>query len=73
MERIQHFIDNGCDSKAVIHRWIEKIGALQQKKRTCEEVLKQQLDDLNTDYAMLQMQDNELTVRKDMNQMSFAA
>lgn len=62
-ERVQHFIDGGCDSKAVISRWLQKISVLQQKKKTYEEVLKRQLDGLNHDYLMLQMQINELAVR----------
>ena len=32
-DRIQHFIDNGCESQAVIQRWMDKIGALQKRKR----------------------------------------
>lgn len=62
-ERIQHFIDSGCESKAVIQRWLQKINALQMKKRTYEEILQRQLDNLNSDYAMLQMQGQELAVR----------
>lgn len=72
-ERIQHFIDNGCESQAVIQRWMDKIGALQKRKKTYEEVLKQQLDDLNSDYAMLQMQARELLVRKNKDQLQIAA
>ena len=62
-DRIQHFIDSGCDSQAVIQRWLQKINALQMKKRTYEEILQRQLDDLNSDYAILQMQGQELAVR----------
>ena len=58
-ERIQHFIDTGCTSQAVISRWLLKIEALQEKKKTYEEVLKQKLNALNSDYAMLQMQSEE--------------
>ena len=72
-ERVQHFIDSGCESKAVIMRWMDKINALQQKKKTYEEVLKRQLDDLNSDYAMLQMQASELFVRKNKDQLQIAA
>lgn len=74
-ERIQHFIDNGCDSQAVIQRWIDKINALQQKKKTYEEVLQRQLDNLNNDYAMLKMQGQELAMRnlKGQNQLNLAA
>ena len=74
-ERVQHFINSGCESKAVIQRWLEKINALQQKKTTYEEILRRRLDDLNQDYAMLQMQSQELAVRncKGQMQMSMAA
>lgn len=72
-QRIQHFIDSGCESQAVIGRWIQKIQALQQKKKTYEEVLKRQLDALNSDYAMLQMQSEELRVRNIQGQMQLNA
>lgn len=61
--RVQHFIDNGCDSNAVIDRWLKKIEVLQQKKQVYEDVLKRQLDDLNSEYSLLQMQAEELRVR----------
>lgn len=72
-ERIQHFIDNGCASQAVISRWLLKIEDLQKKKKTYEEILKRKLDDLNSDYAMLQMQSEELRVRNLQGQMKLAA
>ncbi len=74
-ERIQHFIDSGCESQAVIQRWLQKINALQMKKKTYEEILQRQLDDLNSDYAMLQMQGQELAVRnvKGQTQINMAA
>ena len=62
-KRIQNFIDNGCDSKAVIERWIKKVEALNQKKKTYEEVLQKRLDDLNNESRMLEMQAKELMVR----------
>ena len=68
-ERIQHFIDNGCDSAAVIERWLNKIEALKLKKSTYEQVLKRQLDDLDRDFALLQMQSQELSVRAGKNQI----
>ena len=74
-ERIQHFIDSGCESKAVIRRWLQKINTLQMKKRTYEEILQRQLDNLNNDYAMLQMQGQELAVRnvKGQSHLNLAA
>ena len=74
-ERIQHFIDSGCESPAVIERWMQKINALQMKKRTYEEILQRQLDNLNNDYAMLLMQGQEFAVRnaKGQTQLKLAA
>ena len=45
------------------------------KKKTYEEILQRQLDDLNSDYAMLQMQGQELSVRnvKEQTQLNLAA
>ena len=70
---IQHFIDNGCNSDVVISRWIQKIQGLQKKKKMYEEVLKRQLDALNSDYAMLQMQSEELRVRNLKGQTKLCA
>ena len=68
-ERIQHFIDNGCSSAAVINRWLKKIEALKAKKSTYEQVLKRRLDDLEKDFSLLQMQSQELSLRAVKNQM----
>ena len=68
-ERIQHFIDNGCSSAAVINRWLKKIEALKAKKSTYEQVLKRRLDDLDKDFSLLQMQSQELSLRAVKNQM----
>ena len=65
-----HFINSGCESPAVIKRWLEKINALQQKKATYEEILRRRLDDLEQDYRMLQMQGQELAVRNCKGQMA---
>ena len=73
--RIQNLIENGCDSKTIIDRWLKKVSDLQKKKALYEDVLKQQLDALNSDYAVLQMQSQELLVRSNGGhaQMQFAA
>ena len=56
-------------------KFVQKINALQMKKKTYEEILQRQLDDLNSDYAMLQMQGQELAVRnvKGQTQIKLAA
>ena len=50
-----------------------QIQAIQQRKKTYEEILKRQLDALNNDYAMLQMQSEELRVRNVQGQMQLNA
>ena len=57
------------DSAAVIERRIKKIEALKLKKSTYEQVLKRWLDDLDRDFALLQMQSQELSVRAGKNQI----
>ena len=72
-ERIQHFIDGGCTSKAVIDRWLLKIKALEDKKKTYETILQRQLDAMDQDFALLQMQADELRIRDVQGQMKLAA
>lgn len=62
-DRIQHFIDNGCTSKAVIDRWVKKISSLTDLKRTYETTFQTQLSALNDSQAMLDMQVSELQKR----------
>jgi len=67
---IQKFIDSGGTSPTVIERWIKKINALNQKKSTYEDILRQRLDNLDKDYALLKMQAQELIVRINKSQIS---
>ena len=62
-ERIQNFIKNGGNSKAVIERWIKRIDDLKSKKATYESVLKQQLNALDDDFEVLNVQAQELRIR----------
>ena len=66
---IQGFIDNGGTRKEVIERWLKKIDALWEKKSTYEDILKQSLNSLNSDFSTLKMQAQELMVRNSKNQM----
>ncbi|MBR4099408.1 MAG: hypothetical protein IKK55_00250 [Clostridia bacterium] len=72
---IQKFIDSGGTSPTVIERWIKKINALNQKKSIYEDILRQRLDNLDKDYALLKMQAQELIVRSNKSkiQMPIAA
>lgn len=72
-ERIQHFIDNGCTSQAIINRWLSKIKGLKDKQQTYESVLRRQLDDMDQDFAILQMQADELRIRELQGQTHLAA
>ena len=67
---IQKFIDSGGTSPTVTERWIKKINALNQKKSTYEDILRQRLDNLDKDYALLKMQAQELIVRNNKSQIS---
>ncbi len=72
-QRIQNFIDNGCESKSVIERWIKNVKDLQDKKKVYDDVLNKELDGLNHDFDILKLQSNELTVRKNMAQIKMTA
>jgi hypothetical protein len=62
-ERIQKFIANGGNSKAVIERWIKRIEDLKAKKSAYEDILRQQLCDLDDDFDVLNVQAQELMIR----------
>ena len=62
-ERVGHFISSGCESPAVINRWISKISALEQKKKIYSEVLKNELTDLDDEFSLLILQSSELKLR----------
>ena len=69
-EKFRNFYNSDhVDSAAVIERRIKKIEALKLKKSTYEQVLKRWLDDLDRDFALLQMQSQELSVRAEKNQI----
>ena len=72
-ERIQHFLDNGCTSNTIIDRWLLKIEALEQKKRTYEDVLKKELHELDDDFAVLKAQTQDLRLNQIKGQMKIAA
>jgi hypothetical protein len=74
-ERIQRFIDSKCQSTKVIDRWRLKIKALEEKKRTYEGILKQQLNQLDGDFDLLKLQTQELIVQGQQvgNQLQFCA
>jgi hypothetical protein len=74
-ERIQRFIVNGGTTVAVIDRWLKKIADLKVKKAAYEDVLRQELNDLDGDFDVLNVQAQELAIRggRFSQQMSLAA
>jgi len=71
-DRVQHFIATKCQSQTVIDRWRLKIQALEDKKRTYEDVLRQELGALDDDFAVLKLQSQELTVQGNQLRMDAA-
>jgi hypothetical protein len=76
--RIQTFIQNGGNSKVVIDRWIQRIADLKAKKALYEDVLRQQLNDMEDDFEVLNVQAQELKIRSgagslDPKQLKLAA
>ena len=62
-ERADYFIRSGCDSPAVLERWVMKIGALEEKKRHYEGILRRELDGLEDEFAALKGYAQELRIR----------
>lgn len=62
-ERIHNLIVTGCSSLAVIDRWVLKVEALEQKKQQYEELLRQKLDLVSSEFSELQMFKQELQIR----------
>lgn len=62
-DKADYFIKNGCQSPAVLERWALKIGALEEKKRHYEEVLRRELTGLDDEFSALQFLGQELSAR----------
>lgn len=62
-ERCDYFIKSGCQSPAVMDRWVMKVTALEERKRHYENVLRRELDGLDDDFATLKLLAQELQVR----------
>ena len=71
-QKILNFIQNGCTSKAVINRWLNKIDDLGQKKKLYEDILQQELTAMDEDFAILKMQADELGLRATDHQVKFS-
>lgn len=62
-ERADYLIKSGSQSPAVMDRWVLKIQSLEEKKKHYEQVLRQELDGLDDEFATLKFLSQELQVR----------
>jgi len=62
-ERADYFIQSGCQSPAVMKRWVLKIQGLEEKKRHYEKVLRRELDGLDDEFGALKLMGQELQAR----------
>lgn len=62
-ERADYFIQSGCQSPAVMERWVLRIQGLEEKKRHYEKVLRRELDGLDDEFGTLKFLAQELQAR----------
>lgn len=62
-ESVRHLIDTGCQSVAIMNRWIAKIKALNEKRRMYENLFRDQLNEVNGEFSTLQGLSQELQIR----------
>ena len=62
-ESVRHLIDTGCQSAAIMNRWIAKIKALNEKRRMYENLFRDQLNEVNGEFSTLQGLSQELQIR----------
>lgn len=60
---MRHLIDTGCQSAAIMNRWIAKIKALNEKRRMYENLFRDQLNEVNGEFSTLQGLSQELQIR----------
>ena len=63
IEKMEQFIDQGCQSPAIMERWALKVAGLEQKKKHYEELLRRDLSETDEQYKTLKLLANELTLR----------
>ena len=56
-------IKSGSESQAIMDRWVNKVAALEAKKRNYEDILKRELVDLDDDFGQLKFLSQELQLR----------
>lgn len=62
-ERADYFIQSGCQSPAIMERWVLKIQGLEERKQHYEQVLRRELDGLDDEFGTLKFLGQELQAR----------
>ena len=62
-ERSAHLLDAGCQSAAILNRWVLRIQELEQKKRRYEALFRKELAETDEEFASLQLFSQELQIR----------
>ena len=62
-ERADYFIQSGCQSPAIMERWVLKIQGLEDRKRHYEQVRRRELDGLDDEFSTLKFLGQELQAR----------
>lgn len=64
-ERASHLINTGCESPAIMSRWVSKIRELGEKRRRYEDLFQRQISEVDGEFNTLQGFARELQVRID--------
>ena len=64
-ERASHLINTGCESPAIMARWVSKIRELGKKRRRYEDLFQRQISEVEGEFNTLQGFARELQVRID--------
>lgn len=64
-ERASHLINTGCESPAIMARWVSKIRELGEKRRRYEDLFQRQISEVDGEFNTLQGFARELQVRID--------
>ncbi len=54
-ERIDKLIKSGSESNAILTRWLNKVRTLEDKRYEYETILKQKLDDMDSEFDYLRL------------------
>ena len=52
-ERLTHLVKSGCESEKILHRWINKVDKLSEKKCLYKKILKRVLTELDDEFDTL--------------------